>query len=994
VGKGSGSSTTTGYRYYMSILMGLADSLDDIVQIKVGSMVAWSGPLSNDGAAVAVQLTQGSLFGGDKGEGGVVGYFDFYDGKPEQLIRQVVKDTIMNGNEVAVATADGSALIAFPPVDKNADSSVNAGAPTTGNPNIPITYVKQTVAVSEFRYAATLWFDGQICSNNPYPKEWKVRGRRTNGGWDGDVWYPAKVQIPLQDTEALAEASTDAGAGTATQAASTNSSPMSTALLLPDQGRIRAMNPAHIIYECLTNRNWGRGLSRALIDEPSFTSAANWLYSEGFGLCLKWSKSDDLSSFIQGVIDTIGASLYTDRSSGLMVLKLIRNDYSVSDLTTFDYNSGLIEIDDADTTAATALTNEVIVVWHSPISDTDRKVRAQNLASIQALNCTNSSTKTYAGIPIAGLAQRVAQRDLQASAYGIRSFNLKFDRRGFKIMPGTVFIINAPDRNIGNIILRCVAFNDGTLDDGVISLTASQDVFGLPSTTYTSVQQSQYNPTNKNPQPVTYARLVEATYRDVLTNIGADNTAALDATQTMIANLALAPTVLSTSYEMFTQATGETSPFDGGIVGFTIFAQLGQALGRYDTQMYMTSVQDVTDFVFPFCALVDDEFIRVDDYNTVTGLCNIARGCVDSIPAEHAAGAVVWDYDTAATDGREYVVGEVVTVQEQTITSAGYLDLSYASSHQIGTVGRQNRPYPPGNVKINGGYATDTTTISAHDLVISWAVRNRLFIQDKLYGSDLATQTPEAGQTTTVRIRSMKTGFVLDEIGGITGTTLTYAQARAIGAGAVGSVQIEVYSVRDGQTSIFANICPMNYYPGSTAPGVDVGRGAGGFGLQSVLTGFTGVSSETIAGFRLMPAATAESIATASMSSGFGLKDAGQGPAAPGGYATLGIFSLATATVASVGSMASGLALSAAQESSTATGVMTGGFGISAVEGAAGGLAAGQLAGFQLSSTATGSIIAVAVGFTAFQLTSSDTAQAAAQSTMNSVFAFSSVESS
>jgi hypothetical protein len=40
------------------------------------------------------------------------------------------------------------------------------------------------------------------------------------------------------------------------------------------------MNPAHIIYECATNPDWGRGLPRELVDNISFASAANVLYTK------------------------------------------------------------------------------------------------------------------------------------------------------------------------------------------------------------------------------------------------------------------------------------------------------------------------------------------------------------------------------------------------------------------------------------------------------------------------------------------------------------------------------------------------------------------------------------------------------------------------------------------------------------------------------------------------------------------------------------------
>ena len=46
------------------------------------------------------------------------------------------------------------------------------------------------------------------------------------------------------------------------------------------------MNPAHIIYQVLTDPDWGYGAAPSdIIDEPSFLKAAQTLHAEGFGQC-------------------------------------------------------------------------------------------------------------------------------------------------------------------------------------------------------------------------------------------------------------------------------------------------------------------------------------------------------------------------------------------------------------------------------------------------------------------------------------------------------------------------------------------------------------------------------------------------------------------------------------------------------------------------------------------------------------------------------------
>lgn len=103
----------------------------------------------------------------------------------------------------------------------------------------------QREQVPGFRGVVTAFFDGIVAVNSPYPKAWQFRMWRTAGWMNGAPWYPSRatVAIPVE------------GAA--------------------DFPMIRAMNPAHIIYECYTNKDWGRGLDPANIDEASFMLAAD-----------------------------------------------------------------------------------------------------------------------------------------------------------------------------------------------------------------------------------------------------------------------------------------------------------------------------------------------------------------------------------------------------------------------------------------------------------------------------------------------------------------------------------------------------------------------------------------------------------------------------------------------------------------------------------------------------------------------------------------------
>jgi len=312
-----------------------------------------------------------------------------------------------------------------------------------------------------FRGVTTFFYDGLTSAMNPYPKPWSVRVRRALSGWMNDApWYPEKAIIELTDLNGK---------------------------------RIRAMNPAHIIYQLCTDKIFARGMETTVIHEASFRQAADTLFDEKLGLCMKWSRTDSVKQFRQSVIDHINAVVYIDRGTtgdtgGKIVLKLIRNDYIPSALPVFTYDTGLLEIQEAANASLAGSINEVVVKGVDPVTNNPIPGRAKNTSQIRANGgVVNTQTKDYPGLPTVDLCNRVAQRDLRIHSQGLRRFRLTLDRRAWRIHPGQVFRISEPSRGIYDMVLRAGSINYGSLQDGKISIIAVQDVFSFPLQSFTGV---------------------------------------------------------------------------------------------------------------------------------------------------------------------------------------------------------------------------------------------------------------------------------------------------------------------------------------------------------------------------------------------------------------------------------------------------------------------------------------------------------------------------
>ena len=256
----------------------------------------------------------------------------------------------------------------------------------------------------------------------------------------------------------------------------------------------------------------GTRLSASKLDLDSFLAAADTLYAERFGLCLKWTRKDSIENFIQGVIDHIGATLYVSRTTKLYTIKLIRGGYNLNDLPLFDTESGILSISDASVASIGSTVNAVQVKYHDWENDEERTVSVKNAAAIVAAGgIVNQVTRDFPGIPVASLALRVAQRELRAVSTALRKFAITMDRRGEDFAPGDVLAIQDPKRGIPKMAVRVGRVEDGTLLDGKITLTVVQDVFTLPVTTMAADVPSTWVPPNTTPC-IDQQRVFEAPY--------------------------------------------------------------------------------------------------------------------------------------------------------------------------------------------------------------------------------------------------------------------------------------------------------------------------------------------------------------------------------------------------------------------------------------------------------------------------------------------------
>lgn len=548
------------------------------------------------------------------------------------------------------------------------DLDVRMGEPT----QLPSAYLQSQVPGPwpAARGLLTIVFNGVVGAMNPYVKLWKMKVSRWEKGWNTPVWQPTLAKI---------------GEG---------------------------MNPAHIIYEVMTDPVTSIGYPASTIDEASFLAAAQTLLAEDLGLCLKWSRSTSAADFIRIVCDHIGGQWAEDPLTGQITLRLFRADYDPATIPLIDETS-IVKLESWEQTALDNAINEVTVVYRDCNTNKDGAVTYQNLAAVQAQGRVVNQKMQFPGWWNAEQAARIAAREVHVASSLLCRVKVKVKRTLWGIKRGDVYALSWKRKGVVRMPMRVLEVDEGTLTDSTMTLMLVQDAFGLPATTYIVPSTTSWTPVDYTPQPVAAQAIEEASYRDLSANMRAADLAQVAADAGYVVAYGARPSGASYNYTLTTRI-GTAAFADVGTGDFSPTGLLSAAIGPTDTAIVLTGGRGLDLVKVGTEALIDAEKLRVDAIDAATGAVTIARGCVDTVPAAHALNARMWFTHTYfGADLTEYVLGETVDAKLLPHTKQGSLDPALATTISLTLAQRQWRPYPPGNLQINGVAYPATVTGTA-----------------------------------------------------------------------------------------------------------------------------------------------------------------------------------------------------------------------------------------------------------------------------------------
>lgn len=823
-----GGSQPVGYRYRIAYHMGLGiGPIDAFLEFRGGDKTAWSGELTASGT---ININQPKLWGGDSDQGGIVGNLTVLFGDASQVPNAYLKSTF--GPQVpawwglATVVFEGGIYGSLNPYPQKASykfRKIRAGwdndtcwYPETAQIEMLASRPETVTTDGYFRVEAGSHYTLQNTSVNfgtvgaAYVATADQIGRNAiaaRNAATGSAFEFAGSQYTQLDGDpavvawSLATGPTIGIAAIKVTRVCPPSYVPSVAEGNPEHPTdgidspvvvctlngvlVQAMNPAHILYYARTCLDMGR-VPIEQMDDASFRAGADWYYSQRFGLCTEYDPSSETADdFISRIAKVAGASV-TRGIDGKYYLDVANGIYDVTTLDSLT-DDDVLDFSEQPTLLDGAA-NSIAVKYFDPAKKEDLITPpVQALGLIDAFG-TISQTNEYPEIPTGDLALRVAERDLRAVVTPLKTFELKTTTKAESWRPNQYKRLQLPKRGIADMVVIVGDNKGGQLKSGARTLTLTQEIYGLPTSSYVQVETGVDTRPPQTPVAIAIQAAFEAPYIDVVAALSRADLAALPSDACFLLGVAVDPSV-SRDFTLAVSSGGDYSEEATG--SWCPTATVLEASGFDDEVFTLANGYQLDRVVVGSAALWGTELVRIDAINVTTGIVQFGRACGDTVPVKHASGDRIWFYpDDSAADVTEYTTGETVSVKLLTNTGSQQLSVAAAATLGVTFQGRQARPYPPGQFRINGQHEVDSI-IGA--ISLTGVHRDRVQQANQLIDTEMATIGPEPGTTYTARY--YVNGVLEHTDAGLATPSSTYTPTGA------GIVRIEFEAVRDGLAS-------------------------------------------------------------------------------------------------------------------------------------------------------------------------------------------------
>ncbi len=561
-------------------------------------------------------------------------------------------------------------------------------------------------------------------------------------------------------------------------------------------------NPAHIIYECLTSEDC-MGAPSSLIDIAAFTQVAEDLFDEAFMISIGWFNQDTIEAFISEVLDHIQATVFVNPETGLLTIKLLRDDYDIDDLPLFDETNSKLTGFARKSLGETV--NEIQVEYTNPENEELVGTSAQDLGNIIAQGGIVSTSRTYQGVRTPELAGRIAARDVASAAAPLGTGTLEVNRTGWDLVPGGVIRVSNVKQKLDNVVMRITNIDNGQIGNPKIKLAISEDIFGLLSGVSVTPPNTLHDDGARAPTEAEYV-LGMTMPAFLAAQFGGTMTGPDEAFTAIMASTVNSDASSYNLYVLGTNIVGDAEWVNLGARGFNGRGVLQDDLPGAVTST-MTLVQltrGVGPVVNGFMLIegadeTEHEIVLLQEQDS-NGDWVVQRGMLDTVPRDWEAGAPIWfiNTDSPFGDPTIRIEGETPTYKVVPRTSLGALPLADADPFVVTISNRTYAPLRPADVKINSQPFGVVDAVGAPSVTVTWANRNREMEETRVYFWNDGNLTPPVGETTTIKIYDVLDNLLATDTG-ITGVSHVLDAGDYAG---YSTIKVRAYASLDGEESL------------------------------------------------------------------------------------------------------------------------------------------------------------------------------------------------
>lgn len=530
---------------------------------------------------------------------------------------------------------------------------------------------------------------------------------------------------------------------------------------------------------------------------PSWEGAADTIFAEGLGLSMIYNGNESLGDFIDTILEHINAVTYFDRQTGEYEIKLIRNDYDEGSLPVFDRGNTIGDPQISRKNPAD-LPNTMGVNFTWSRKQGKRANVTQSNGALAAQFGRIATERDFPFITKRSLALSVLQRELATITSNPAFGEVRVIGLAPTMNIGSEFILDFPERGEPAMVCSIQEIIEGGPRDNSTLVRFVEHAFNDPETI--EVDDDLVDPPDNTALPTEVRSIVEMPYYIGQLTGGDDYADALAASDDFGTVLVYAqkPNGLHTNYAIHATPPGN----DTGNGSYSTAGTLSDDITRMQTVFEVSTTNiDLTGKLI----LLGGEYIVVDsvlDLGSSQQL-TVGRGCLDTAPIVHTAGAVFYYAAVTSGDAVAHYSDDVITYRLRSRVSGDILHAADALTDNLTYDARAIRPYPPGQFKTDGSY-TDGREAGA-TVALTWAHRDRelQLIEGQYEDHDEADIGPETGTTYIVRAEAFdgegaSLGTFLDSNEGLV-TSYTYTSGSE--PSGTGTIVLSVASIRDGYES-------------------------------------------------------------------------------------------------------------------------------------------------------------------------------------------------